>query len=73
MRMVVQPNQRNLIEMAEEELSEEEELELYKQKVKTMEWLWGPDETRTVLGLLKGRKMKKELKEHLKKNRIKNG
>ena len=60
MRMVVQPNQRNLIEMAEEELSEEEELELYIKKVKTMEWLWGPDETRTVLGLLKGRQEKKE-------------
>jgi hypothetical protein len=45
--------------MDEEELSEEE-LELYKQKVKTMEWLWGPDETRTVLGLLKGRQKKKE-------------
>ena len=43
-----------------EELSEEEELELYLKKVKTMEWLWGPDETRTVLGLLKGRQEKKE-------------
>ena len=43
-----------------EELSEEKELELYKQKVKTMEWLWGPDETRTVLGLLKGRQEKKK-------------
>lgn len=40
----------------------EEELELYKQKVKTMEWLWGPDETQIVLGLLKGKKIKKELK-----------
>ena len=40
-----------------------EGLKLYKQKVKTMEWLWGPDETRTVLGLLKGKKMKKHLKE----------
>jgi len=29
---------------------------------KVMEWLWGPDETRTVLGLLKGKKIKKELK-----------
>jgi hypothetical protein len=56
----------------QEEMNEEE-LELYKQKIKTMEWLWGPEETRTILGLLKGRKMKKELEEHLKKNRIKNG
>ena len=45
--------------MVEEEMSEEE-LELYKQKVKTMEWLWGPDETRTVLGLLKVKQEKKE-------------
>ena len=55
-----------------EELSEEEELERYKKTVKTMEWLWGPDETRTVLGLLKGRKMKKELKEQLKEKEAKN-
>ena len=46
--------------MADEEEMNEEELKLYKQKVKTMEWLWGPDETRTVLGLLKGRQKKKE-------------
>jgi hypothetical protein len=45
--------------MAEEEMNEEE-LELYLKKVKTMEWLWGPDETRTVLGLLKGKQEKKE-------------
>ena len=45
--------------MDEEEMSEEE-LELYIKKVKTMEWLWGPDETRTVLGLLKSRQKKKE-------------
>ena len=48
--------------MDEEEISEEE-LELYKKKVKTMEWLWGPEETRTVLGLLKGNTMKKNLKD----------
>ena len=49
--------------MAEEEKSKEEEIELYKKKVKTMEWLWGPDETRIVLGLLKGKKKKKENEE----------
>ena len=43
-------------------MDKEEELELYKKKVKTMEWLWGVDETRKVLGLLKGRQMKKKLK-----------
>ena len=48
--------------MAEEEKSKEEEIELYKKKVKTMELLWGPDETRTVLGLLKGKQMKKNKK-----------
>ena len=41
----------------------EEELELYKQNVKTMEWLWGLDETRIVLGHLKGMKEKKKKKE----------
>jgi len=46
--------------MVDEEEMNEEELKLYKQKVKTMEWLWGPDETRTVLGLLKGKQEKKE-------------
>ena len=30
---------------------------------KIMDWLWGPEEKRTVLGLLKGKKMKKELKD----------
>ena len=48
--------------MADEEEMNEEELKLYKQKVKTMEWLWGPEETRTVLGLLKGRQEKKSEK-----------
>ena len=48
--------------MDEEKMSEEE-LELYKQNVKTMEWLWGLDETRIVLGHLKGMKEKKKKKE----------
>ena len=38
---------------------------------KVMDWLWGPEEKKTVLGLLRGRKMKKELKEHLKKKEVK--
>jgi len=29
---------------------------------KVMDWLWGTEEKRTVLGLLRGRKKKKELK-----------
>ena len=32
-------------------------------KEKVLDWLWSPEEKRTVLGLLKGRKMKKKLKE----------
>ena len=48
---------------SEEKKTEEEELEQFKNTVRTMEWLWGPDETRKVLGILKGRKMKRELKE----------
>ena len=45
-----------------EEMSEEE-LEIIKKKEKVLDWLWSPEEKRTVLGLLKGRKMKKKLKE----------
>ena len=37
-------------------------------KGKVLDWLWGPEEKRTVLGLLKGRKMKKKLKEEREKN-----
>ena len=29
---------------------------------KVMDWLWGPEEKKTVLGLLKGKKIKKEKK-----------
>ena len=38
---------------------------------KVMDWLWGEEEKKTVLGLLRGRKMKKELKEHLKDKDVK--
>ena len=37
-------------------------------KEKVLEWLWSPEEKRTVLGLLKGKKMKKKLKEEKEKN-----
>ena len=36
---------------SEEKKTEEEELEQFKKTVRTMEWLWGPDETRKVLVL----------------------
>jgi len=32
-------------------------------KEKILDWLWGTDEKRTVLGLLKGKKRKKQEKE----------
>ena len=50
---------------------DEEELEVIKKREKALDWLWGPEEQRTILGLLKGRKMKKELKEHLKEKEAK--
>ena len=37
-------------------------------KEKILDWLWGTDEKRTVLGLLKGRKMKKQLKDEKEKD-----
>jgi hypothetical protein len=43
-----------------------------KKKERIFDFFWSPEEQRTILGLLKGRKMKKELKEHLKKNAVKN-
>jgi len=35
-------------------------------KEKILDWLWGTDEKRTILGLLKGKKIKKELKKKVK-------
>ena len=32
-------------------------------KEKVLDWLWGAEEKRTILGLLKGRKRKKQEKE----------
>ena len=43
--------------MSTEEMSEEE-LEIIKKRDKVLDWLWSPEEKRTVLGLLKGRKEK---------------
>ena len=41
----------------------EEDITIAKKKEKVFDWLWGLEEKRTVLGLLKGRQMKKELKD----------
>ena len=57
--------------MDEEEMSEEE-LKAIKKKERIFDFFWSPEEQQTILGLLKGRKMKKELKKHLKDKEVKN-
>ena len=47
-----------------EEMSEEE-LKAIKKKERMFDFFWTLEEQQTILGLLKGRKMKKELKKHL--------
>ena len=53
--------------MDEEEMSEEE-LKAIKKKERIFDFFWSPEEQRTILGLLKGRKMKKKLKDKKVKN-----
>ena len=59
--------------MDEEEMSEEE-LKTIKKKERIFDLFWTLEEQQTVLGLLKGRKMKKKLKaqdsEHIKNGLI---
>ena len=43
-----------------------------KKKHRIFDYFWNLEEQNTILGLLKGRKMKKELKEHLKEKEGKN-
>ena len=57
--------------MDEEEMSEEE-LKAVKKKERIFDFFWSLEEQQTILGLLKGRKMKKELKKHLKDIEVKN-
>ena len=57
--------------MDEEEMSEEE-LKAIKKKERIFDFFWTLEEQQTILGLLKGRKMKKELKKHLKEKEVKN-
>ena len=52
---------------------DEEELAAIKKKERIFDFFWSAEEQQTILGLLKGRKMKKELKEHLKEKETKNG
>ena len=51
---------------------DEEELTAIKKKERIFDFFWTLEEQRTILGLLRGRKMKKELKEHLKEKEAKN-
>ena len=51
---------------------DEEKLASIKKRERVFDHLWSLEEQRTILGLLKGRKMKKELKEHLKEKEAKN-
>ena len=57
--------------MDEEEMSEEESKAI-KKKERVFDFFWSLEEQQTILGLLKGRKMKKELKKHLKDKEVKN-
>ena len=57
--------------MDEEEMSEEE-LKDIERKKRIFDHFWTLEEQQTILGLLKGRKMKKELKKHLKDKEVKN-
>ena len=57
--------------MDEEEMSEEE-LKAVKKKERIFDFFWSLEEQQTILGLLKGRKLKKELKKHLKDKEVKN-
>ena len=43
-----------------------------KKKHRIFDFFWTLEDQNTILGLLKGRKMKKELKEHLKEKEGKN-
>ena len=51
---------------------DEEELAAIKKKERIFDFFWTLEEQQTILGLLKGRKMKKELKKHLKDKKAKN-
>ena len=53
--------------MDEEEMSEEE-LKAIKKKERIFDFFWSLEEQQTILGLLKGRKMKKKLKDKKIKN-----
>ena len=47
---------------------DEEELKVIKKKERVFDHFWSLEEQQTILGLLKGRKMKKKLKDKKVKN-----
>ena len=49
-----------------------EESKAIKKRERVFDFFWSLEEQQTILGLLKGRKMKKELKKHLKDKEVKN-
>ena len=71
MKTEAKPSRRNLIEKDKKEMSEEESKAI-KKKERIFDFFWSLEEQQTILGLLKGRKMKKELKKHLKDKEVKN-
>ena len=54
--------------MDKEEKVDEEELTVIKKKERIFDHFWSLEEQQTILGLLKGRKMKKILKDKKAKN-----
>ena len=51
---------------------DEEESKAIKKKKRIFDFFWSLEEQQTILGLLKGRKMKNELQKHLKDKEVKN-
>ena len=49
-----------------------EESKAIKKKERVFDFFWSLEEQQTILGLLKGKKIKKELKKHLKEKKKKN-
>ena len=73
MKMVVRLNQRNLTEMfvppkGYSFIQSEEELKAFKKKERIFNHFFTPEEQRTILGLLEGKKKKKALKNKKEKN-----
>ena len=71
--MVVRLNQRNLTEMfvppkGYSFIQNEEELKAFKKKERIFNHFFTPEEQRTILGLLEGKKRKKALKNKKEKN-----